>query len=260
MISFKPFTTIIDSATRSPFSGRLSIQDPRARTYLAYMRLEEIKLEEVAKEQKRALEESKQREERVKLLSEWYGFSEERRKEIGNQLFPAYTTPEGGWTVESATKAGVLRNYSGQLTGEILESNFDRFVNRKKVDYDSEGKDVYSVVPSMVPAPTGGANDPLADIRKFERLAKEENYFGQNEELNTFVSKTSDFFEKAKASSTPKGIAELKAKALKEKIENTQIGSNRDELKRRLSTSDLKNTLRIGGVADTDETPVNIPT
>ena len=208
------------------------------------------------------------RMERLSTLKDWYSLSEEERVNIGSQLFPVLETPEGGFTTENAKQLGILKGYddpelfSGNKKEDRYSSIADFNPDKKirTVDYTAEGQPVYSFA-NAAPSVASGTTDPLAAIRKFSDLALEENYFAQNQELNTFLSQKGKEFVDLKAKQTPAALKAAQTKALEQRIESsvTPSTSGRTELKRGLSGG-LKNTLRIGGVADTDETPVNIPT
>jgi hypothetical protein len=208
------------------------------------------------------------RMERLSMLKEWYSFSEEERVNVGSQLYPVLETPKGGFTTENAKQLGILKGYDDPelFSGTKKEDRYSSIASFnpdqriKTVDYNAEGQPIYSFA-NAAPSVASGTTDPLASIRKFSEVALEENYFGQNQDLNTFLTQTGKEFVDLKAKQTPAALKAAQTKALEQRIESTLTPSTsgRTELKRNLSGG-AKNTLRIGGVADTDETSVNIPT
>jgi hypothetical protein len=215
-----------------------------------------------AKEEQEAKQAYEKRIFDLKTATEWYSMTEDQRKDVGSKLFPTIATPEGGWTKEKAVEAGIfsktaLSRPESSASFFMSKGNIGNIVP-KGVDaenqpiYAFQGKGIYE---------SSSSSDP-SGISKFSRLASSEGYFQENVELSDFLTGLGREAKMETTKATPKYIEDAKAKALNQKVEAAEImpsGGGRSPLKRSL-TSTQKNTLRIGGVADTDETSVNIPT
>jgi hypothetical protein len=233
---------------RTEFGGSWTYFDPKQR----------------AEEERQAKEAHEKRMFELNTAKEWYSMSEEGRKEVGSKLFPSLATPEGGWTMEKLVESGV---FSKSALSEPASSFFrtNDTTNRtgviRRTDTDFENNPIFSFIGKEAAIPSAGV-DPLSEIRKFSRLASDEGYFQENKELTEFISGIGRESQTQLSKLTSKAIETAKAEALNQKIKATETmprGGGRSLLKRGVSSSQ-KNTLRIGGVADTDETPVNIPT
>lgn len=211
--------------------------------------------EERAREERQAREDHERRMFQLNTAKEWYSMTEEQRKSIGSQLFPTIATPEGGWTREKLVESGIFSRDALSKQPELFWSSQSvQLGNIRRIGIDPENQSIYAF--------QGRAASVSPNIGKFTELAQSENYFGENRELSEFLTQLGREAEAEFAKRSPKAIEAAKSEALKKKIEASQDiprFSGRDSLKRGLSSPE-KNTLRIGGVTDTDEIPVNIPT
>lgn len=238
-----------------------------------------------AKDEQEAKQAYEKRMAELKLNTEWYSMTEKQREDVGSKLFPTLATPEGGWTREKLVEAGLFSNidlskpqdaasfWSAKRDGTerikvkmepnsvLSEQRIIDAFSGNVGNYPNLPEPSYVYAGAEAKMPTTGV-DPLADIRKFTNLAKSGGYFQENKELNDFLTQLGREAKAEETKRTPKSVEAAKAEALKQKIAATETmpsSGGRPSLKRGLSSSP-KNTLRIGGVADTDETSVNIPT
>lgn len=233
--------------------------------------------EQRAEEERKVKEAHERRMFELNTAKEWYSMTEEQRKDIGSKLFPTVATPEGGWTREKLVETGIFSKaaLSRPESAASFWSAQGQLGNIKQKDIDSENQPIFAFqgkeakgyrtaldelrqTEQGIKPPT----DPLADVRRFSQLASSEGYFQENKELNEFLTQIGREAKSELTKMTPKSIEAAKSEALQKRIkasQNMPSSGGRVSLKRDFSSS-AKNTLRVGGVADTDESPVNIPT
>lgn len=198
----------------------------------------------------------------LNTAKDWYSMSEDQRKDVGSKLFPTIATPEGGWTKEKAVEAGIFSKNA--LSRPESSASFFNAVGQAgsivSKGMDTENQPIYAFQGKGGSSFTSGSNP--SGITKFSQLASSEGYFQENKELSDFLTQVGREAKAEQTKMTPQSVEAAKAEALKQKIESAETmpsSGGRPSLKRGLSSSP-KNSLRIGGVADTDESPVNIPT
>jgi|LakMenEpi03Aug12_release.lakeMendotaPanAssembly.Ray.scaffolds.fasta_scaffold01478_24 hypothetical protein len=219
--------------------------------------------EQRAKDEREAKEAHEKRMFELNTAKEWYSMSEEGRKEIGSKLFPSLVTPEGGWTMEKLVESGVFsKSALSQPVSSFFRTNdtTNRMGVIRRTDTDFENNPIFSFIGKEAALPSTGV-DSLSEIRKFSRLASEEGYFQENKELTEFITGIGRESQTQLSKMTSKAIETAKSKAVQQKVESAQTmpTSSRSSLKRGLSSSE-KNNLRVGGIEDTQEEIVNIPT
>jgi hypothetical protein len=206
-------------------------------------------------EEQRQLQESQARIQKLQTLRDWYGMSEDERKNTGNQLFKGLDTPKEGWNRQTLIQAGLLDEKVLSKYSEA-ENLFPLLAGVRKDPSDPEfGNFVYA--PSYANKQGTGVTDQ--NLLRFKDLALTEGYAYRNAELDKFVQEEYQRYVIQKEQETPEAAQKAKAQQTEIK-EQATLRTGRESVRKTLRKSPLQISLSEEDSQLTQENPVNIPT
>jgi len=195
---------------------------------------------------------------------DWYGMSEDDRKRIGNELFQAPVTPEGGWNKQALVDAGLiaesrLKNVSEQ------ENLFPLIRDVRRDPFDSE-KGAFVFAPKFQETSTVynqqsrlNPNVTNENTLRFQELALKEGYAFRNPDLDKFIQEEYQRYQTVQEQNTPEAIQKAKSQQIEVK-EQVALRSGRETIKKTPKKSPLQINIAEENSQLTQENPVNIPT
>jgi hypothetical protein len=206
-------------------------------------------------EEQKQLQESQTRIQELQTLRDWYGMSEDERKNTGNQLFKGLETPKEGWNRQTLIQAGLLDEKVLSKYSEA-ENLFPLLAGVRKNPSDPEfGNFVYA--PRYANKQGTGVTDQ--NLLRFKDLALKEGYAYRNTELDKFVQEEYERSLAIKEQSTPEAIQKAKAQQTEIK-EQITLRSGRESVRKTPKKSPLQINLSEENSQLPQETSINLPT
>lgn len=195
---------------------------------------------------------------------DWYKMSEDERKRIGNELFQAPVTPEGGWNKQALVDAGLIGKSS--LKAKSEQENLFPFIRGVRRDPSDPEYGDFVFAPQYQETSTvynqpSRLNPNVTDenILRFQDLALKEGYAFRNPDLDKFIQEEYQRYQTIQEQNTPEAIQKAKSQQIEIK-EQVALRSGREAVRKTPRKSPLQINISEETSQLPQETSVNLPT
>lgn len=208
--------------------------------------------------------EFEQRTKEYQTQIDWYKMSEDERKRIGNELFQAPVTPEGGWDRKALVDAGLIAESS--LRNRSEQENLFPFIRDVRRDPSDPQEGAFVFAPKSQQTSTvynqpSRLNPNVTDenVLRFQDLALEEGYAFRNPDLDRFIQEEYQRYQTVLEQSTSEAIQKAKTQQSEIK-EQVALRSGRESVKKTPRKSPLQINISEENSQLPQEISVNLPT